>query len=329
MRLGVVTIVGLVLALAAGCTSTAPSTESPIIRSAAPASTAAEPPPTAFATHWCSALQHLANGVARMPSLLQAATEDSVVGANVDAARNLAASTKSEFTEAEAEADALPAWSAANRAVEHLRSALETTQSGVDQLLNGLELGDRQVLISSIGSANRATNELNQWSSEAERLRSAYADLSCPRLVVPSITPTVIASPSPPALTPAATTQVARVGQRLMLDDEFHTVVKVQTWKSSVFSPDRGNIYVSVLIRIEAVNEAPYNELLYKVADSEGFRYQLAFASREPSLGSGTLAPGDVVQGWIVFEVPSKSSKRLTLLFQPSILASPVSVRLY
>ena len=108
------------------------------------------------------------------------------------------------------------------------------------------------------------------------------------------------------------------------------TVPKAERWKQGkgLPPPEKGNTYVAVLIKIEALADADYSPYYTKVRDADGFEYDwLVIPAKEPSLGAGELAPGDKVQGWVTFEVPSSSVKKLTLVYD-SIFGEQIQIPL-
>ena len=96
------------------------------------------------------------------------------------------------------------------------------------------------------------------------------------------------------------------------------TVPKAERWKQGKddAKPEKGNAYVSVLIRIEAEADSDYSPYYATLRNAQGFNYDwLVFPRREPWLASGELAPGQSVQGWVTFEVPAKDLDGLTLVY--------------
>ena len=65
-----------------------------------------------------------------------------------------------------------------------------------------------------------------------------------------------------------------------------------------------------------------YNSLYFAVQDVEGYVYtpDLASADVAPLFGSGELAFGQIVRGWVVFELP-ESAKLISVLVEPEVLA--------
>ena len=105
---------------------------------------------------------------------------------------------------------------------------------------------------------------------------------------------------------------------------------QAQRWKQGKGDAPsaKGNVYVAVLVKIEAVEDADYSPYYAKIRDASGFEYDWHVIPRkEPSLGSGELAPGDSVQGWVTFEVPSASLKKLTLIYD-SVFGEQIQIPL-
>jgi zinc-ribbon domain/Domain of unknown function (DUF4352) len=73
-------------------------------------------------------------------------------------------------------------------------------------------------------------------------------------------------------------------------------------------TPDTGKAFVGVEVRYAATAEMPYTPLHWVVHDQDGAQYTWQGQSLTPALGSGTLAAGRHVTGWIVFEVPKATT---------------------
>lgn len=83
------------------------------------------------------------------------------------------------------------------------------------------------------------------------------------------------------------------------------------------FLPDQDSIFVYVLVNIEnkTSTDLKYDELNWKMEDSNGKEYtpsDAAMTGVEDLLGAGTLSPGEGVEGIIGFEVPVEG--HLTLI---------------
>lgn len=95
------------------------------------------------------------------------------------------------------------------------------------------------------------------------------------------------------------------------------TVVQAETWSPApdgLWQPDPGNVFVTVLVRIEALGDVSYNPFYFDLRDGDGFEYTHTIG-RDPSLSSGDLAAGDIVQGWLTFELPAGSEDGTTLVY--------------
>lgn len=158
--------------------------------------------------------------------------------------------------------------------------------------------------------------------------------------------PPVDAASAPPEASPAETAEPtmeatpevtpapieAKIGSKVKVGDEqYHTVVKVQPYAGSTYiKPDKGNVFVAALVKIQAITETSYNPFNYKVRDADGFEYSISVFGKDPALSSSNnLQPGRSVQGWVTFEVPKAASKKLTMIYAPGFFMEPVEIRLY
>jgi hypothetical protein len=68
----------------------------------------------------------------------------------------------------------------------------------------------------------------------------------------------------------------AKIGSRVQVGTEqIHVVMKVETWKGSTFiKPEKGNVFVAALVKIQALETTTYNPFWYKVRGPDGFEYQ-------------------------------------------------------
>ncbi|HEY3195104.1 MAG TPA: DUF4352 domain-containing protein [Candidatus Dormibacteraeota bacterium] len=124
----------------------------------------------------------------------------------------------------------------------------------------------------------------------------------------------------------------AKIGSRVQVGTEqIHVVMKVETWKGSTFiKPEKGNVFVAALVKIQALETTTYNPFWYKVRGPDGFEYQPSIFGRDPKLGSSnTLQPGRTVQGWVTFEVPKAAASKLTMIYTPGFFTEEVEIRLY
>ena len=70
-----------------------------------------------------------------------------------------------------------------------------------------------------------------------------------------------------------------------------------------------------------------YNSLYFAVQDVEGYVYtpDLASADVAPRFGSGELASGQIVRGWVVFELP-ESAKLISVLVEPEVFGARTTI---
>ncbi len=110
------------------------------------------------------------------------------------------------------------------------------------------------------------------------------------------------------------------VGDRVKIgDEEFFGVSEVDLAVpgTDFFKPDAGNKWIAVLAEIEGINPdgAAYNPFFFKVRDEQGFEYNYSAFGKEPQLkSSNDLPPGQVVKGWVTFEVP-ESAQTFALVY--------------
>ena len=72
---------------------------------------------------------------------------------------------------------------------------------------------------------------------------------------------------------------------------------------------------------------SPYNPLSFAVQDADGYLYDSGFASAEvePLFSSGDLAKGQVVRGWVIFEIP-ESAQLVSVLASPDFFGIKVTI---
>ncbi len=70
--------------------------------------------------------------------------------------------------------------------------------------------------------------------------------------------------------------------------------------------PRDGSVYASFLFRIESLSPgARYDRFGFSAADPEGVAYPYTAGGRQPALDSNRMLPtGEIVEGWVSFEVP-------------------------
>lgn len=104
------------------------------------------------------------------------------------------------------------------------------------------------------------------------------------------------------------------------------TVEAVETWlpgASTSPRPGPGNVFLTVLVRVDAQSSMSYNASDYRIRDTNGLQYRQTIervpaTGREPGLYSGELTSGKYVEGWLTFEVPASRESSLTLVYNPT-----------
>jgi hypothetical protein len=129
-------------------------------------------------------------------------------------------------------------------------------------------------------------------------------------------------TPTPDPTMPSNTN--AYVGDTLGWPDS-HTlaVISVDPSVKGLIDAGPGFHYVAVEVAFQAIQEIEYNQIFdFELHDSSGFTYSVAvFGDKEPSLGSGTLRPGKIARGWVVFEV-ADGAKGLELWYEQFLVGN-------
>ena len=109
------------------------------------------------------------------------------------------------------------------------------------------------------------------------------------------------------------------LGKAVNLENEqTHTVVKAEVWTGDgLFDPEPGSTYVTAYVQIKARKATSYNSLDYALIDGQGRTWSgLVLGDREPELGYGDLATGQIVRGWVTLIAPTAQVGRLTLAYR-------------
>ena len=98
---------------------------------------------------------------------------------------------------------------------------------------------------------------------------------------------------------------------------------------AGVFGVDAGKRLVALDITQVGISDDgdPYNPLYFAVQDTDGYVYVPGFADAdvEPSFGSGELAAGQIVRGWVVFELP-ESARLVSVLADPEVFGAKITI---
>ena len=146
-----------------------------------------------------------------------------------------------------------------------------------------------------------------------------FADDQVGNLVSQSLPPV----PLPPSSPVAIGTTVESGGSSYTLN------AMMDPAPAGIFGVDAGKRLVALDITQVGTSDDgdPYNSLYFEVQDSDGYVYSPGGASAdvEPSFGSGELSAGQIVRGWVVFELP-ESARLVSVLAQPEVFGPRISI---
>ncbi len=113
---------------------------------------------------------------------------------------------------------------------------------------------------------------------------------------------------------------MGRIGQSVRVEKEqVHVVTSAERWAGTGrATPEDGSAYVTAYVRITAITATSYDERTYTLRDPEGTdwtRPMILWDEREPALGDGDLAPGEVAEGWVTSIAPIEHLDSLTLVY--------------
>ena len=136
-------------------------------------------------------------------------------------------------------------------------------------------------------------------------------------------------SQSPPPVPLPPSSPVA-VGTMVESEGSSYTVnVVVDPAPAGIFGVDAGKRLVALdITQVGTSNDGdPYNALYFEVQDADGYVYSPGVADADvgPSFGSGELASGQIVRGWVVFELP-ESARLVSVLAQPEVFGSRITI---
>lgn len=128
---------------------------------------------------------------------------------------------------------------------------------------------------------------------------------------VQSAIPTAYTPAQPTVNVPAEEYQ-ASVGEAVPLQDgsgnDLGDVTVLEGKKYSkvgdYLTADPGRVFVGARVRYVARSEFSYNLFDWVAHDDKGTQYEPSGYALSPELGSGTLAAGRKVEGWVSFDVP-------------------------
>ena len=147
----------------------------------------------------------------------------------------------------------------------------------------------------------------------------------------PTQAPTATPTPEPtPTQAPTATPTPVEIGTTVEAGGSSYTLNEVKDpAPAGVFGVDAGKRLVALDITQVGISDDgdPYNPLYFAVQDTDGYVYVPGFADAdvEPSFGSGELAAGQIVRGWVVFELP-ESARLVSVLADPEVFGAKITI---
>ena len=157
---------------------------------------------------------------------------------------------------------------------------------------------------------------------------------------VPIVTPeptatSMVPTPEPtptqaPTATPTPEPTPVAIGTTVEAGGSSYTLNEVKDpAPAGIFGVDAGKRLVALDITQVGMSDETdsYNALYFAVQDAEGYVYGPAFsdADVDPSLGSGELAFGQIVRGWVVIEVP-ETARLVSVLVEAEVFGSRVTI---
>ena len=151
----------------------------------------------------------------------------------------------------------------------------------------------------------------------------------------PTQAPTATLTPEPtptqaPTATPTPEPSPVEIGTTVEAGGSSYTLNEVKDpAPAGVFGVDAGKRLVALDITQVGISDDgdPYNPLYFAVQDTDGYVYVPGFADAdvEPSFGSGELAAGQIVRGWVVFELP-ESARLVSVLADPEVFGAKITI---
>lgn len=155
-------------------------------------------------------------------------------------------------------------------------------------------------------------------------------------------TPTIISTPTesdnpiveqPTVEQPTAVPEnpIGKVGETVTQGGYSITLANVETATqySDFITAAAGNKFLSVEIVVQsgAASDVSVNPLYAKIKDSSGYEYTTSLLGKEPALKSQNDLPnGELVRGWITFEVPENASGFI-FTYEPLSFTTTVRIR--
>ena len=157
---------------------------------------------------------------------------------------------------------------------------------------------------------------------------------------VPKVTPEPTATlpvpthePTPaqaPTATPTPEPSPLDIGTKVEAGGSSYTLNEVKDpAPAGVFGVAAGKRLVALDITQVGISDDgdPYNSLYFAVQDTDGYVYVPGVADADvgPSFGFGQLAAGQIVRGWVVFELP-ESARLVSVLVEAEVFGAKVTI---
>ncbi len=158
--------------------------------------------------------------------------------------------------------------------------------------------------------------------------------LACKKKKAPPPVASAVAAPTAPTATaPKVSNKIYKVGDTGSALDYKLTVSNVKQCKNKYYfsKPKKGNMWIGVELLVESSSDKPFfaNPGNAKITDGEGIAYNPSYRSTkdcDPTLKGTRLAKGEKAKGWVVFEIPKKSSG-LKLSYNPSLFGASQTIK--
>ena len=161
----------------------------------------------------------------------------------------------------------------------------------------------------------RGTQTLSFYAVPFQAIEKQMAEWRSQLVVIPAPTPT----PLPKAY------RTIRVG------DSYYTVNEVRDPVPSRYDAEEGKRLVAIDVTQKAAgNDVSYNPWYFSVQDSDGYLYDLGgYADVDPRFSSGNLNIGQIVRGWVSFEIPEAATLVAVLvesgIFGPNVVIADLT----
>ena len=138
-----------------------------------------------------------------------------------------------------------------------------------------------------------------------------------------------IVSHTPPPV-PSPPSSPVEIGTTVEAGGSSYTLNEVKDpAPAGVFGVDAGKRLVALDITQVGISDDgdPYSSFYFAVQDTDGYVYDPGFADAdvEPSFGSGELAAGRIVRGWVVFELP-ELARLVSVLAEPEVFGAKITI---